>query len=193
MVVHREGKSPTSPTFQLWLKAILHHETAAKQTGFKLTVPTRLRNTELITNSDYFSGNQQQIKLFLSSFCLGSYRLFHSPLRRECPPDPFVSVRHPERQNSATAQLWVRPLFVGEKTKLITQNRVGATVKSHRQAFGFPVSPKLFTLFREKPLSRFLSGGFAVNKVASSAQPAATVGLQSSCARREVPPPAWEL
>lgn len=73
-----------------------------------------------------------------------SHNMCHSPLRQECPPDPFVSVRHPERHNSSSAQLWQTPLFFPRKHKAQIHwqvHKTAATAKSQQQMLYWAVFP----------------------------------------------------
>lgn len=76
-----------------------------KNTVIKLNIPTLTR---------YISPTWQRPG---ELFKHGGYYMCDLPLRRECPPDPFVSVRHPERENSSSAQLWESPLFSGDRLR----------------------------------------------------------------------------
>lgn len=83
-------------------------------------------------------------------------------------------------------QLWERPLFFGGKTTFKSAAKFTKHLPppnpDNRCLVG-PFPSKLFTIYREISLGRFLSGGSAVTKVTSSAAPAAAVAVRGSCAR----------
>ena len=86
------------------------------------------------------------------------YNMCHSPFRRECPPDPFVSVRHPERRNSSSASTLskTRRFFGGESPfKSADKSRpAAAAAQSRPPAFGRAVWPRSARTFPPRASAR---------------------------------------
>lgn len=91
----------------------------------------------------------------------------HSPLRRECPPDPFVSVRHPERQNSSSAQL-LRKTSFSRRNECFQKPPTSSENTCRRQIPATGVWSRRFPPptdnFREIPLDRFSPRCLRCNK-----------------------------
>lgn len=91
----------------------------------------------------------------------------HSPLRQECPPDPFVSVRHPERQNSSSAQLLRKTSFFGGKKTFKSADKFGKHLpppNPSNRCLVAPFPPPTDNNFREITRGRFSPRCLRCNK-----------------------------